>query len=58
MAKKKKGNPATLDEFRSLGGKARAKALSKARRSEIARDAADARWRKVRAAAKRKAGRI
>ena len=45
MAKKKpKNNPATLEEFRSLGGQERAKKLTKARRKQIATAAARARW--------------
>jgi hypothetical protein len=35
----------TLAEFRSAGGKARAKSLSPARRSEIARMAGKNRWK-------------
>ena len=35
----------TLQKFQSNGGNARAKKLSKARRKEIAKKAADARWK-------------
>jgi hypothetical protein len=42
--------PLTAAELQSMGGKARAKALSKAERSAIARKAAKARARKLTAA--------
>lgn len=45
MPSKKK--PMTAAELQSMGGQARAKALSKAERSEIARKAAKARARKL-----------
>lgn len=38
--------PMTVAEMASMGGKARAKNLSKKRRKEIAKKAADARWGK------------
>jgi hypothetical protein len=38
--------PMTVSEMASMGGKARAKNLSKKRRKEIAKKAADARWGK------------
>jgi hypothetical protein len=40
-------------EFASMGGKARARALSKEERREAARRAVNARWEKVRAAQKK-----
>ena len=39
-------NKMTLQEFRSLGGKARAKSLSKKRRREIATKGSESRWDK------------
>ncbi len=39
-------SPLTLAEFASMGGKARAKKLSKARRIDIGKQAAKARWGK------------
>ena len=38
--------PMTLQEFRSAGGKARAKKLTKAQRSSAASKASKARWSK------------
>jgi len=38
--------PMTVAELASMGGKARAKNLSKKRRKEIAQKAADVRWAK------------
>jgi hypothetical protein len=46
MAKKKKPNPAAV-KLGSLGGKARAKNLSKRDLSKIGRKAAAARWKKA-----------
>jgi hypothetical protein len=46
-AMKRKKNTAAV-ELGRLGGKARAKKITKERRSEIARDAATARWKKER----------
>jgi hypothetical protein len=47
MAKKRKpGTVLTVQEFAAMGGKARAKGLSKAQRQEIAKKGAAARWRK------------
>ncbi len=43
---KKKASEMTVAEMTSLGGKARAKALSPKRRREIAQAAAKARWEK------------
>ncbi len=42
--KRASDNTMTVGEFASLGGKARAAKLSKARQSEIGRGAAAARW--------------
>ena len=49
MAKKLTGET-TIAELARLGGKARAKTLTKAQRTEIARLAAAARWKKAKAA--------
>jgi hypothetical protein len=38
--------PLTVQELAAMGGKARAKALTKKRRKEIAKAAASKRWRK------------
>ena len=42
------GKKMTIAEFASMGGKARARKLSAARRSEIARKAVLVRWRRKR----------
>lgn len=47
--------PLTLIEFSRLGGKARARKISSARLSEIARKAAKARWEKDKASNRQKA---
>lgn len=44
---RKKATPLTVREFASMGGKARAKKLSKKERSESARKAVIARWKKA-----------
>jgi hypothetical protein len=59
MSKPKRGklNAKTLEIIKALGaegGRARAKNLTKERRSEIARGAVQARWDKVRRAKKKK----
>lgn len=42
----KKNKPLTVQELAAMGGKARAKALSKKQRSESARKAVQKRWEK------------
>lgn len=44
----KKKKPVTVKDLAAMGGKARAKALSKERRAEIARNAVQKRWEKKR----------
>ena len=44
MAKEREKAPLTVKEMASMGGKARAKGLSKKRRKEIASEAAKKRW--------------
>jgi hypothetical protein len=46
MAKTREEKPAlTVKQMAAMGGNARAKTLTKARRKEIARKAAEARWK-------------
>jgi len=47
---KKKAQPMTVQEMATLGGRARAKQLTKERRAEIAKTAADTRWSAQKAA--------
>jgi hypothetical protein len=46
MPKQTEQTPTTIKEMAAMGGRARAKKLSKKRRREIARDGANARWKK------------
>ena len=48
MSPMKKKKPQTLQEFAQMGGKARAKKLSKTRKKEIATKAAEDRWKQSR----------
>jgi ubiquitin len=54
MAKEEESKPLTVKELASMGGKARAKSMTKAQRSEGARKAVKARWAKAKKAGKAK----
>jgi hypothetical protein len=49
MAQEQEGKPLTVKEMAAMGGKARAKGLTKKRRKEIASDAAKKRWASTKA---------
>lgn len=54
MAKEETGTPMTVKELAAMGGRARAQALSREERKQIARDGANAMWAKKRAVKKAK----